>query len=135
MYRQHLFMWHLSISGISQFVLSCFWPNFKSKCLGPSLTYASCHGDIFSSNPGDICTYHKYLTFYLPNQTKPNLPNQTYQILQTKLIFWTNIFFSDQNIFQTKFYFRAKIFFGQIFFRTKKFFGSKFFIRPKFFSD
>ena len=35
---QHLSRQHLSISGISQLLLPRFWPNFKSRFLGPSWT-------------------------------------------------------------------------------------------------
>ena len=44
--------WHLSISGISQLILTRFWPNIKGRFLGPSLTDSKCHGDICT---GNIC--------------------------------------------------------------------------------
>ena len=42
--RQHLSWWHLSISAISQLLLARFWPNFKGRFLGPSLTDLNYHG-------------------------------------------------------------------------------------------
>ena len=38
MSRQHLSGWHLSISGISQLLLTRFLQNFKGRSLGPSWT-------------------------------------------------------------------------------------------------
>ena len=35
-----------NISGISQLLLTRFWPNFKGKFLGPSWTYSNSHSDI-----------------------------------------------------------------------------------------
>ena len=35
--RQHLPMWHLSISGLNQLLLTWLWSNFKSRFLGQSL--------------------------------------------------------------------------------------------------
>ena len=59
----------MSISGISHLLLIRFWPNFKGRFLGPSLTDVSCHSYICPGNtcPGDICPYHEYLSCYLPN--------------------------------------------------------------------
>ena len=57
MSRQHLSWWHLSISGKYQLLQTPFWPNFKGRLLGPSLTDTNCHRDICQGNicPGDIC--------------------------------------------------------------------------------
>ena len=57
---------HLSILVISQLLLARFWPNFKGRFLGPSLTDVNCHGDICPGNicQGDICPYQKYLICY-----------------------------------------------------------------------
>ena len=51
--RQHMSLRHLSISGISQMLLTQFGPNFKGK----SLTDANRQGDICTGNicPGNIC--------------------------------------------------------------------------------
>ena len=59
----------LSISAISQLLLTRFWPNFKHRFLGPSLTHPNCHGDICAGNicPVDICPYREYLSCYWPN--------------------------------------------------------------------
>ena len=66
---QHLSWRHLSISGISQLLLSRFWPNFKSRFLESSWTDSNCHGDICQGNicPGNICTYREYLSCYWPD--------------------------------------------------------------------
>ena len=52
-------MWHLSISDISQLLVTLFEPDFKIRFLGPSLTDASCHGEICPGNicPDDICPF------------------------------------------------------------------------------
>ena len=52
MSRQHLSWLNFSISGSSQLLLTWFWPNFKGRFLGQSLTDANCCGDIC---PGDNC--------------------------------------------------------------------------------
>ena len=49
---QHLPSHHLSISGISQLLLTRFWWNFKDRFLGTSRTYPNYHGDICQ---GNIC--------------------------------------------------------------------------------
>ena len=56
------------MSAISQLLLTRFWPNFKSRILGPSWTDSSCHGDICPGNncPGNICQYQSYLNCYWP---------------------------------------------------------------------
>jgi len=58
-----------STSAISQLLLTRFWPNFKRRFLGPSLTHPNCHGDICPGNicPVDICPYLEYLSCYWPN--------------------------------------------------------------------
>ena len=54
------------LSAISQLLLVRFWPNFKDKFLGLSLTDPNYHGDICPGNicPGDICPYQQYLSCY-----------------------------------------------------------------------
>ena len=46
-----------------------FWPNFKGRFLGPSLTDAICHWDICPGNicTGDICPYKEYLRCCWPD--------------------------------------------------------------------
>ena len=66
---QHLFWRHLSISAISQLLLAWFWPNFKSRFLGPFWTYSNCNNDIC---PGNICScdifpFPEYLSCYWPD--------------------------------------------------------------------
>ena len=47
------------MSAISQLLLTWFWPNFKRRFLGPSLTHSDCHGG--------ICPYREYLICYWPD--------------------------------------------------------------------
>ena len=58
----------ISMSAISQLLLTWFWPDFKDRFLGPSWTDFNCYSDIRSGNicPGDICSYQEYL-WYWPN--------------------------------------------------------------------
>ena len=49
---KHLIWGHLSISGISQLLLTQCWPNFKGRFLEPSLTDANRYGDICPVNIG-----------------------------------------------------------------------------------
>ena len=62
--KQHLHMWHLSISKISQLLLTRFWWNFKGRFLGTSRTESNCHRDICPCNicPDDNCPYQEYLS-------------------------------------------------------------------------
>ena len=48
---------------------SCYWPNFKGRFLGPSLTDANCHDNICQGTicPGNICPYQEYLSCRWPN--------------------------------------------------------------------
>ena len=66
--RQHLSWLHLSISGISQLLLSQFWSNFKCSFLGNFITDSNYQVDICPGNicPGDICPYQQYLSYYWP---------------------------------------------------------------------
>ena len=101
---------HLSITGISQLLLTWFWPNFKCRFTGQSLTDANCYGGICPGNIclGDICSYQQYLlltrfwTNFLEqflgglNFCRPNLfglnvfgPNLFFE----PRVFWTNNFF------------------------------------------
>ena len=51
---------HMSISGISQLLLTRFWWNFTGRFLGTSRTDSNCHSDIYPGNicPGNICSGH-----------------------------------------------------------------------------
>ena len=66
---QHLSSRHMSISAISQLLLTRFWWNFKGRFLGTSRTDSNCHRDICLGNscPGDICPYQEYLSCYWPD--------------------------------------------------------------------
>ena len=79
--RQHLSWQHLAITGLSQLLLTQFWPNFKSMYLGTSRTEFSCHSDICLGNisPEDICPYQQYLSSNWPD----------FQLLLTR--FWPNL--------------------------------------------
>ena len=82
--RQHLSSQLLSISRTTHLLLTQFWPNFKGRFLGPSLTDAKCHSYI---SPGNICLnnfcpYQEQLTYY-------------YKIFLGPLIFfWPNFFWA-----------------------------------------
>ena len=58
---QHLSRQHLSISRISQLLLTQLWPKFKGRFLGPSLTNTNCHSDICPGNIclGNLCQYQE----------------------------------------------------------------------------
>ena len=53
------------ISAIFQLLMTRFWPNFKDRFLGPSLTDANCHCDIWPGKNclGDICSYQGYVSW------------------------------------------------------------------------
>ena len=59
----------MSISGISQLLLTQFWWNFKGSFLGTSRTDSNYQVDICPGNicPGDICPYQEYLSCYWPD--------------------------------------------------------------------
>ena len=54
---------------ISQLLVAQFGPNFKERFLGPFLTDANRHTDIYPSNicPRNICPYKEYLSWYWPD--------------------------------------------------------------------
>ena len=58
-----------SMLAISLLLPTRFWPNFKDRFLGQSLTYFNCNNDICSGKfcPGDICPYEEYLSWYWPD--------------------------------------------------------------------
>ena len=109
--RQHLSWRPLSISGLSQLLLTRFWPKFKCRFLGTSSTNANCHGNICS---GNICPGNIYPKFFL---TQNLLGRKTF----------LDLHFLDPNLLKPKM------------FCTQKFFGPKFFLdskllwTPKFF--
>ena len=76
---------HLSISAISQLLLTSFLPNFKRRLLRTSRTDSTCYVDICPGNicPGDICPYQIY---FEPSQ----------KFLDSKFLhpnlFWTNFY-------------------------------------------
>ena len=66
MSRQYFSVQHMSILGISQLLLTWFWPNFKGRFFGPSLTYDICPGIIC---PYNICTFqHQPSWWHLSRQ-------------------------------------------------------------------
>ena len=139
--RQHLSWGHLSILGISQLLLTQFWPNFKGWFLGLSLTDAHCHGAICSRNicPGDNCPYRHNLSCYWPNFDQIFFWNKNlfgHKIFPHKKFFFTQIFLP-------KFFFLNRILFGPLFlgpnffgfllFVDQHLFWKKNFLWPKYF--
>ena len=89
--RQHISWKQLSISAISQLLLTRFWPNFKGKFLGQFLQDSNCYGDdICPGNiyPGNDCPYQQCLSCYWANLNHLFVPN-----------FWGSWFFIDNNFF------------------------------------
>ena len=134
-------MWHLFISGISQLLMTQFWPNFKGRILGPCLKDADCYGDICQGNicPGDICSYMQYLSFYWSNFDQFFLdhdfcgPKYSWTKLLRTHIFLMQIFFSSPKMLG------LTVFIPEILLDPKKksnsiFFTPNFF-RPKIFPD
>ena len=129
---------HLSISGISQLLLTQFLPNFKGRLLGPFLTDANCHGDICPGNicPGDICPYQEYLSCYCFGPNKLFWPLNLWDLK----FFLTNTFFGqnflDQKIFENNFFLTQYIldqkFVGNKIFPTQYFLDQKL-LQPKIF--
>ena len=147
---QHMSLWHLSLSGIFQLLLTRFWPNFKGRFLGSFWTNFIHHGEICPGKicPGDICPYLEYFSCYWPDFEKTFLTqfleaviwqNFLDTIFGGRDLFWSKNFwtqfcltqsFLDLQIFlDTKF----KKNWTQIFFRSQNFvnpnnsFGSKLF--------
>ena len=114
---------HLSISGISQLILTRFWPNFKCRFLGPSLTDANSHNDICQGNicPGNIFPYHEYLSYNWP---WPYFLNQNCFGIQKNIL--------TQNFFEPKFICDPKLFWTQNFWDPKFFWTANCF-QPNFF--
>ena len=109
---QTTFLRHLYILGISQLLLTWFWPNFKGRFLGQCLTDAKWHNNICPGNifPGNICQYQEYISCCWPNH------DQTF----------CTQFFADLNFFRSNF-FRTKILFNPNFFDIKLFLTQHFF--------
>ena len=135
MSKQHLFLQHLSILGISQLLLTQFWPNFKGRFQGQSLTDTNCYCDICQGNicPSNISPYQHISPF-------------TNQIFFGPKFFWTR-FFSDLNPLYPQFswqkfwtqnffdsYFWTYDFLDLKFFSSIKFKGGKL-LNPNFFSQ
>ena len=139
---QHLSPRHLSISGIYQLLLTQFWPNFKSRFLGQSLTDANCQGDICLGNisPDNFLPYQHNFSFYWPNFDQ-NFVNQFFRVLIfVDLHFlWQNFFgpkyLLDQKYFCSQKLFWPKMFLDQIFFGTSFWFCTLMFFGPQFFLD
>ena len=96
LYRQHSSWLHLSISGISQLLPTQFWPIFKGRFLGPTLTDANCCGDICHVNicPCTICPYQECISCYWPNFDQTFLTQYFLGLtfLWTKILFdWSNV--------------------------------------------
>ena len=107
---------YISISGISQMLLARFWPNFKGRFLGRSLTDANCYGDIWQGNicPGNICPYQQYLNCYWSDFDQ---------------IFWHNfggLNFCRPHSFWTKLFWTKEFFIPKSFW--PKFFLTRFFL-------
>ena len=103
---------HLSISGISQLLLTRFWPNFKGRFLGLFWTDFNYCSNIFPGNicPVNICPYQENLSCHWLNFD---------QTLWTKilgtLIFFDQILFLDQKFCLTQIFFGSNIFWQKIF--------------------
>ena len=119
MSSQHLSLHHLSISGIFQLLVTQFWPSFKGRFLGLSLTDANIHVDICSSN---ICPYQHNLNCYLPDFDQ-TFGTQFFapisQLLQTQ--FWPNFW---DPIFWGPWFLWTKIFLDKISIDPSNFFYS-----------
>ena len=112
---QYLSWQHLSILGISHLLLIRFWPIFKGRFLGPSLTDANYHSNICPGNicPGNICPHQEYFSYCWPNfdQTIVRCLNffgpKFFTLIFLPLLFlnpklfWTQIF-QDPNFLEPK---------------------------------
>ena len=97
MSRKYLSWWHLSISGISQLLLTWFWWNFKCSFLRASRTDSNYQVDICTCNicPGDICPYQEYPSCYWPDVDKTlkvGFWNHLYQMPTLMVIFVQSTF-------------------------------------------
>ena len=130
---------HLYISGISQLLLTRFWPNFKGRFLGQSLSDSNCYGD--DIYPGNICPgtnrpYQQYLSCYWADF------DQSFWIQFLEALIFIDHNFLDQTSLDPNIFVYLKFFFdlnslGPDFFNLKSvvpikfwtyiFFGSNFF--------
>ena len=126
MFHQHMSWQQLSISRISQLLLTRFWWNFKGRFLGTSRTESNCHRGICPCNicPDDNCPYQEYLSCYWPNVGSLFGPT----------FFYLN--FLDQNFLGPNFFWPKIVldptllglkFFGLGLFLDQKVFGPNFF--------
>ena len=143
---QYLSWQHLSISGISQLLLTQFWPNFKGRFLGQSLIDANCYGDIYPGNicPGNICTYHQP-SFFLFNHKFKSYCQTSVKVFRLKVDFVLPLsqeeekqqqqqeIYLDPKLFWIQHIFWHKFFLTKIFFWQKICFGPKIFFWPKIF--
>ena len=139
---------------MSQLLLTRFWPNFKGRFLGPSLTDSNCHSDICPGNicPGDICPYQEYLNCYWSDfdQTLKVgfwnhfllIPTVTVTFVQATFVLETFVHIRDisavtdpilNKLFWPN-YFRALIFWPNILLRPN-FFGHNNFLVQNFFGN
>ena len=114
---------HLSISGISQLVLTRFSPNFKDKILEPCLKDPS-HW-IISPKIFSVPKIFLGPTFFSNSNFIDPLKFSNPNVL-------TKNFFSAQNIFRGQTFFRIQILFIKKSFLTQIFLGSKFILIPTF---
>ena len=136
---QYLSWWHLSILGISHLLLIRFWPIFKGRFLGPSLTDANYHSKICPGNicPGNICPHQEYFSYCWPNfdQTIVRCLNffgpKFFTLIFLPLLFfnpklfWTQIF-QDPNFLEPKIIATRN-------FLTKQVLDPKYFLNQHFF--
>ena len=131
---------HLSISGISQLLLTQFLPNSKGWFVGYFQQMPTVIVIFVNICPGDICWCKEYLSCYWPkfdfwtqffasrNLFGSIFFGTKFCLAQTFLdimkIFWPKIFL-NQNVIDTKF-------FGPYLFWTEIFFGFKIFLDLKF---
>ena len=99
MSTQHLSSQHLSISGISQLLLTRFWWNFAGRFLGTSIKDFNCQVDICPGNicpgnffPGHICPHQEYLSYYWPDVDKTLNVNFFDHLLQRSTIMMTFVY-------------------------------------------
>ena len=147
---QHLFWQPLSILGISQLLLTRFWPNFKCMLLKISLTNINCHCDICQGSIclGNNCPYQDYFIYYWSNLDQTFWaqffgclsflgPKFCLTTLFHPKLFWTHNFFGpkiylDPKIFWTQIFFKPKIVFDPTFFLTQNFFLTQHFFDINF---
>ena len=140
---QYLSWWHLSISGISQLILTLFWPNFKGRFLVLLTIFNRCQLSRWHLSRQHLSWQHLSIS-------------EISQLLLTKF-FGSNYlgaliigpkFFLDLNFVSTKFFLtqkclRPNIFWGPMFldptffgqFEQRILLDQQIFYRPKFFLE